>query len=442
MLSTDNKNSKILALTLSALVVGVKAQTVTCTTASPQCCWVVRSWQLMGKAIPTGIKSTDRSCCTVPMAGVTCDSTKTKVTGLDWSFKSLTGSIPSEIGNLVDLTNIYFISNQLSGSIPASIGNLKSLTNLQLPGNQLSGPIPSVIGKLVNLQFLFVNNNKLSGSIPSSIGNLTSLFYLSLYDNQFSGSIPASIGNLKNLNILHLYSNQLSGPIPSEIGKLVNLLHLYLFKNQFSGSIPLSFRNLTSLMYLYIDSNPLSGIYIPNCLTKVSATNTSVTLCGCATTGSPANLFPAAGTSPECLSTGPASPLAKRALVFSQNIGAFKYTCNNDPYGNPYQDCLNAQGAICNTTYISGNQSRIDNCKKGVDQMTRSLSSFWQNVRKSCGQWSFDGAVKGSSTSLSCSNANNALQQNAFYLLPDGTKGPVTSSFTNSVTSGLWSKII
>ena len=105
MLSTDNKNSKILALAISALVVGVEAQ-VTCTTSSPECCWVVRSWQLMGKATPTGIKSTDRSCCTKPLDGVTCDSTKTKVTGLNWSFKTFTGRIPSELGKLTSLTSL------------------------------------------------------------------------------------------------------------------------------------------------------------------------------------------------------------------------------------------------------------------------------------------------------------------------------------------------
>ena len=169
------------------------------------------------------------------------------------------------------------------------------------------------------------------------------------------------------------------------------------------------------------------------------ATNTSVTLCGCATSSSPANLFPHAGTSLECLSTGPATPLTKRALVFSQNIGDLKFTCNNDSYGNPYQDCLNAQGAICDPAYIGTNPTRINNCKNGVDQMTRGLSSYWQNVRKFCGQWSFNGAIKGSSTSSNCNNSNIALQRNAFYLLPDGTKVAVPAELTNSVISGLWS---
>jgi len=196
------------------------------------------------------------------------------------------------------------------------------------------------------------------------------------------------------------------------------------------------------LLYFSIYSNTgLSGTFTPSCLTQVTAANTLVTLCGCATSGSPAFLFPPPSTSFACLSTGPATPLTKRALVFTQNIGSLKFTCNTDTFGNPYQDCLNAQAAICNPSYISGNQDRINNCKSGVDTITRFLSSYWQDFRRSCGQWAFNGAVKGSSNSLSCTNANIALQRNSYYILQDGTKIPVPSELTESVIDGLWSKV-
>ena len=94
-------NKIFLALTLTALIAGVESQ-ATCDSNSPQCCWVVQSWQLMGKTIPTGISSTDNSCCTVPMTGVTCDSSN-KVININWYSKGLSGSIPADIGNLTSL---------------------------------------------------------------------------------------------------------------------------------------------------------------------------------------------------------------------------------------------------------------------------------------------------------------------------------------------------
>ena len=166
------------------------------------------------------------------------------------------------------------------------------------------------------------------------------------------------------------------------------------------------------------------------------ASDTSITLCGCSTSKSPAFKFPPAGTDLACLSTGPATPLTKRIQVFSQNIGDLKFTCNNDALGNPYQDCLNAQAALCNPTYISRKSTRKTQCRNAVDTMTRGLSSVWQNVRKSCGQWSFDGLI-GSVNSQNCINANHALKS-AFYILPDGNRQYVADPFIDSVNEGLW----
>ena len=70
--------------------------------------------------------------------------------------------------------------------------------------------------------------------------------------------------------------------------------------------------------------------------------------------------------------------------------------------------------------------------------MTRGLSSVWQNVRKNCGKWSFDGNAVGSVTSLDCTNANNALKDKAYYILPDGTTQYVDTRFIDSVNVGLW----
>jgi hypothetical protein len=167
------------------------------------------------------------------------------------------------------------------------------------------------------------------------------------------------------------------------------------------------------------------------------ASNTSITLCGCATEESPAFKFFSAETSLSCLSTGSATPFAKRTQVFSKNIGDYLFTCNNNSLGNPFQDCINAQGAFCNPSYISGNPTRLSECRSAVDTITRGLSSLWKNVRINCGKWSFDGRPAGLFNSSNCENANNALKS-AYYILPDTSKQYVDIAFINSVNAGLW----
>ena len=183
----------------------------------------------------------------------------TRLVLLDLAFNSLSGAIPSEIGNLTSLGRLSLQGNQLSGTIPAEIWNLTSLALLRLDYNNLSGEIPAEIWNLTSLEELGLGDNSLSGEIPSEIGNLTNLGWLSLNINQFNGEIPAEIWNLTSLTQLYLDGNQLSGAIPSEIGNLISLGVLGLADNALSGSIPSEIGNLTSLEKLYLYNNQLSG---------------------------------------------------------------------------------------------------------------------------------------------------------------------------------------
>ena len=62
----------------------------------------------------------------------------------------MSGEIPPELGNLVNLTRLVLYSNQLSGEIPPELGNLVNLEYLHLGGNQLIGCVPnSLSGRLV-----------------------------------------------------------------------------------------------------------------------------------------------------------------------------------------------------------------------------------------------------------------------------------------------------
>ena len=178
---------------------------------------------------------------------------------LEFAANDLTGSIPAELGDLLSLVALSLGDNDLSSGIPAELGNLSSLEQLYLSYTSLGGTIPAELGNLSNLKELHLDRSMLSGSIPGELGNLSGLEQLDLSGNQLSGSIPGELGNLSKLEELDLYGNQLSGSIPAALGKLSSLTSMTLFDNNLSGAIPPELGNLDSLEFLRLEGNNLSG---------------------------------------------------------------------------------------------------------------------------------------------------------------------------------------
>lgn len=178
-------------------------------------------------------------------------------------YNNLTGSIPASLGGLSSLTALLLYNNQLSGAIPPELGDLSALTNLSLSQNALSGSIPTELGKLSNLYYLSLRNNQLSGSIPTSLGSLTNMLYLELSGNLLDGAIPVELANLSNLRELSLEGNSLTGNIPPQLGSLSNLYHLHLYSNKLEGQIPPELGNLSNLQYLNLGDNDLTGSIPP-----------------------------------------------------------------------------------------------------------------------------------------------------------------------------------
>ena len=165
-------------------------------------------------------------------------------TVLDLSYIGVTGEIPPELGNLINLSSLILKENQLDGEIPPELSYLTNLTQLDLGGNQFMGAIPPEIGSLTNLNILDLAGNQLTGAIPPEIGNLTNLIELEFGGNQLTGAIPPEIGNLSSLTFIHLEYNQFTEAIPPEISNLTNLVWLNFVHNQLSGEIPSSICNL------------------------------------------------------------------------------------------------------------------------------------------------------------------------------------------------------
>ena len=98
-----------MAMTLGmvSMIAPIDAQTVSCSSnpnsKSPQCCWVIRSWQKMGKT--TSVNSTDAKACCSGIPGVTCTSAGI-VTEINWMSRGLVRSIPAVLGNLRNLQRL------------------------------------------------------------------------------------------------------------------------------------------------------------------------------------------------------------------------------------------------------------------------------------------------------------------------------------------------
>ena len=77
--------------------------------------------------------------------GVTTGGTPLRVTRLELPEKSLTGSVPSELGRLSGLTRLDLSANSLTGALPEELGLLSNLAFIRLAGNSFTGCVPHTL---------------------------------------------------------------------------------------------------------------------------------------------------------------------------------------------------------------------------------------------------------------------------------------------------------
>ena len=77
--------------------------------------------------------------------GVTTSSDPSGITKLLLSDEDMTGTIPPELGDLLELTHLDLSDNSLTGEIPRELGGLSNLESLKLTGNSLTGCIPTAL---------------------------------------------------------------------------------------------------------------------------------------------------------------------------------------------------------------------------------------------------------------------------------------------------------
>ncbi|KAI3720891.1 hypothetical protein L2E82_31889 [Cichorium intybus] len=149
---------------------------------------------------------------------------------LDLADNNLSGRIPkcfhnfSVIAGKVDPSQIFELAKDefmgsawlvTKGRMNGYSSILGLVTYLDLSGNDLSGGIPSEITQLVELRSLNLSGNGLTGRIPENIGDMKVLEALDLSRNRLDGVVPLSMSRLNFLNWLNLSYNDLTGRIPT-----------------------------------------------------------------------------------------------------------------------------------------------------------------------------------------------------------------------------------
>jgi hypothetical protein len=94
------------------------------------------------------------------------------------------------------------------------------MTDLILKQNQLHGTIPLEIGKMIELDTLSLHSNNLKGEIPETIGMLEHMIFLELGSNELTGTVPGELHLLREARVIVLGPNKLTGAVPSNMSSL------------------------------------------------------------------------------------------------------------------------------------------------------------------------------------------------------------------------------
>ena len=169
---------------------------------------------------------------------------------IDFSFRGI-GEAKSLASLLLDSTGL----KSLQG-----IGEAYQLTDLDVRFNSISGPIPEELTNLVNLESLSLSDNDFTGAVPT-FSRLHRLKSLRISGNRLTSSLPSFAKN-KKLKTIDLSDNLISGSIPSNFIASVNeeeSIYIDLSRNRMDGIIPESLDRFDK-MTIYLKDNLINGI--------------------------------------------------------------------------------------------------------------------------------------------------------------------------------------
>ncbi|CAL9750748.1 unnamed protein product, partial [Musa acuminata subsp. burmannicoides] len=186
---------------------------------------------------------------------------------LDISHNNLSGPLPKTMGGLCNLTVLDLVSNNISGELTDLFDGLStcaqgaSLLALYMQVNHLSGTIPSSMGQLSRLGDIFLSSNSLVGNITEAhFSNLTNLMALEISFNSFDIILPNDWHPPFNVKYLGMSFSHLRAELPAWLQTQTRLTFLYLRRVGLYGNLPVWFTNFSrGLQTLDMGSNNLQG---------------------------------------------------------------------------------------------------------------------------------------------------------------------------------------
>ncbi|GMY05130.1 leucine-rich repeat receptor protein kinase HPCA1-like isoform X1, partial [Fagus crenata] len=171
----------------------------------------------------------------------------------------LSGEIPPQLfSSKMVLIHVLLNSNNLTGNIPDTLGLVLTLEVIRFDRNSLSGSIPSNFNNLVNVNQLLLSNNNLTGPIPNLTG-MNLLNYVDMSNNSFDVSeIPQWFSpTLESLTTLMMENTRLRGQVPVSLFDLANLQTVILRNNQLNGTIDVGTTYSNQLQRIDLQNNSI-----------------------------------------------------------------------------------------------------------------------------------------------------------------------------------------
>ena len=145
--------------------------------------------------------------------GITCD-TAGNINIVAVNNEGLEGTLPTTLGQLTTLTELYLSSNAFTGSIPLQLVGLPKIKTLDLSLNKLDGALPLPFSS--SIETLHLGHNALSGRIVNSTfesAAFRTIQTLDLKYNKLEGTLPPSLSGLSSIRTLDLSNNKIHGTL-------------------------------------------------------------------------------------------------------------------------------------------------------------------------------------------------------------------------------------